>query len=177
FLDHRAARDDDVVAVRIQLDQLELEILALQIGGVANRTHVHQGTRQEGADVLEVDGEATLDLTADDAGDGLALSKGFLEVLPRMSTLEFFAGQAGFPEAVLHRVQSDLDSVADLDFELAVLIEELVSRDDGLGLQSRIDDDGIAVDRHYLAHHDRTGAHVRFGEALLKQFRETFAHV
>jgi hypothetical protein len=32
-LDHGAARDDDVVALAVELDDLELELLAFQVGG------------------------------------------------------------------------------------------------------------------------------------------------
>ena len=69
-LDHRTAGDDDVVALAVELDELELEFLAFQVHRVADRAHVDQRTGQECADVLDVDGEAALDLAADAAGDG-----------------------------------------------------------------------------------------------------------
>jgi hypothetical protein len=72
-LDHRAAGHDDVVALAVELDELELELLAFQVHRVADRAHVDQRARQERADVLDVDGEAALDLAADAAGDGLVL--------------------------------------------------------------------------------------------------------
>src|SRR5699024_8758819 len=39
-LDHRAAADHQVVAATIELDDLELEILAFEIAGIAHRTNV-----------------------------------------------------------------------------------------------------------------------------------------
>ena len=74
LLDHRAARDDDVVALLVELDDLELERLAFEVARVAHRAHVDQRARQERADVLDVDGEAALDAAADAAGDDLAAS-------------------------------------------------------------------------------------------------------
>ena len=72
LLDDRAARDDDVVALLVELDDLELERLALEVGGIAHRAHVDQRTGQERAHVVDLDGEAALDAAGDDAGDDLA---------------------------------------------------------------------------------------------------------
>ena len=46
-LDHRTAGDDDVVALAVELDELELEFLAFEVGRVAHRAHVDQRARQE----------------------------------------------------------------------------------------------------------------------------------
>src|SRR3546814_2150734 len=56
-LDHRAARNHHVVALAVELDELELQLLAFQVHRVADRAHVDQGTGQERTDVLDVDGE------------------------------------------------------------------------------------------------------------------------
>src|SRR5882762_9186941 len=47
LLNHGATRHHDVIALLIKLDDLELERLAFQIGGVAHRAHVHQRPGQE----------------------------------------------------------------------------------------------------------------------------------
>jgi hypothetical protein len=44
LLDDRAARDDDVVALLVELDDLELERLALEVARVAHGAHVHERT-------------------------------------------------------------------------------------------------------------------------------------
>ena len=41
-LNHRPARNNDIVALAVQFDDLEFQILAFQVGGIAHRTHVHQ---------------------------------------------------------------------------------------------------------------------------------------
>ena len=66
LLHDRATRHDNVVALLIELDDLEFERLVFQIGGIAHRTHVDQRTGQERADVIDLDGEPTLDTTGDD---------------------------------------------------------------------------------------------------------------
>ncbi len=50
--DHCTTRNHHVIALAVQLDQLELEFLAFQVGRVAHRAHIHQRTRQERADIL-----------------------------------------------------------------------------------------------------------------------------
>jgi len=173
-LDHRAAGDDDIVALAVELDELELEFLAFQVHRVADRAHVDQRARQERADVLDVDGEAALDLAADAAGDGLVLLEGFLELVPHHGALGLVAGEDGFAEAVLERVEGDLDDVADADVDLAGIVTELFDGHDALGLQAGVDDD------HVVAHVDDgagdDGAGLELGQvdglALFEQFCE-----
>src|SRR3546814_14029512 len=77
---------------------------------VADRAHVDQGTGQECADVLDVDGKAALDLAADAAGDGLVLLEGFLEFVPHHRALGLLARKHGLAETVLEGVQRHLRS-------------------------------------------------------------------
>ena len=90
-LDHRTAGDHDIVALAIQLDELELEFLAFQVTRVAHGAHVDQRTRQECADVLDVDGEAALDLAADAAGDGGVGFQRFFQLIPDHGAFGFLA--------------------------------------------------------------------------------------
>src|SRR5699024_1749739 len=53
--DHRATADHQVVAAAVELDDLELEVLALEVGGVTHGTNIHQRSRQESADAVDVD--------------------------------------------------------------------------------------------------------------------------
>ena len=65
--EHGAARDDDVVALAVELDDLELERLAFERRRVLDRADVDQRAGQEGADAVDHDGEAALDLAGDQA--------------------------------------------------------------------------------------------------------------
>src|SRR5690606_15267849 len=144
-LDHRTAGDDHVVALAVELDQLELEFLAFQVHRVAHGAHVHQRAGQERTDVLDVDGEAALHLAADAADDGLVLLERFFPVVPHPGALGLLARQHGLAEAVLERVQRDLDDVADGDVDLAVVVTELFDRHDAFGLQPGVDDDHVGT--------------------------------
>src|SRR5690606_35770165 len=169
-LDHRAARDHHVVALAVELDELELELLALQVHGVADRAHVDQRARQERADVLDVDGEAALDLAADAAGDGLVLLEGFLEFVPHHGALGLLARQHGLAEAVLDGVERDLDQVALGDVDLAGVVTELFDGHDALGLEAGVDDDHVGAHLDHGAGDDRAG--LQLGEVRLAGFEQ-----
>src|SRR5262249_37230837 len=143
LLDDRTTRNNDVVALLVELDDLELEWLVFEIGRVAHRAHVDERARQERPDVLDLDREATLHATGDDAGDDLGIVESGLEARPGAGTLGLLAGQAGFPGAVFHGVERDLDLIALLHLDLAAFVLELVDRDDRLGLEAYVDDDDV----------------------------------
>src|SRR5690606_21307994 len=73
---HLAARQHDVVALAVELDDLEFEGLAFVRGGVLDGTQVDQRARQERADAVGHDGQAALDLAGDGAGDQFAVFEG-----------------------------------------------------------------------------------------------------
>src|SRR5690606_21187605 len=174
-LDHGATGNDHVVALAVELDELELQLLAFQVHRVADRAHVDQRAGQERADVLDVDGEAALDLPADAAGDGLGLLEGFLEFVPHHGAPGLLAPQHGLAEAVLERVQRHLDGVAHAHVDLAVLVAKLLDRDDALGLQAGIDDDHVGTHVDDGTGDDRTGLELGdVGLALFEQFCEGF---
>src|SRR4029079_15492611 len=125
-LDDRTARNNDVVALAIQLDDLELELLAFEIGRIAHGAHVAEGARQERTDVLDVGGEAALDLAGNAAGHCGVGGLRFLELVPPQRTLGFLAREHRLAEAILDGVERDLDLVAYVDFELALLILDLL---------------------------------------------------
>src|SRR5690606_28150547 len=80
LFEHGTTRDDDVVALAVELDDLELEFLALVGGGVLDRTHVDQRAGQEGADAVGHHGQAALDAAGDHALDERAFVERLLEV-------------------------------------------------------------------------------------------------
>jgi hypothetical protein len=174
LLHHGAARDHHVVALLVELDDLELERLALEVGGIAHRAHVHQRTGQERAHVLDLHREAALDAAGDDAVDDLLLVECFLEPRPGARPLGLLARQARFAGTVLHRIKCDLDGVAGLDLDLAAFVLELLEGDDGLGLEAYVDDDDVVgdVDDQPGKDHPRTDALI--GETALEEFGETF---
>jgi len=168
--DDSAARNHDVVTLAVQLDELELEFLAFQVGRIAHRAHIDQGTRQEGADILDVHGETTLDLAADAAGDGFVLFQRFFQLVPHHRALGLLARQDGFAEAVLDGVEGDLDDVAFGDVDFASVVTELFDRHDAFGLQASVDHHDVAADFNNGTADD--GARLQLGQVGLAGFKQ-----
>src|SRR5690606_23238023 len=68
-LHHGTARNHNVVALLVELDDLELEGLVFEVRGLAHGAYIDQGAWQEGTQTTDIDGKTTLDLAADNAGD------------------------------------------------------------------------------------------------------------
>ena len=173
---HRAAGYHDIVAFLIELDNLEFEGFVLEMGGLPNRTHVHQGPRQEGAHAIEIDGEAALDLAADHAGDRFVVLEGGFQHHPGFCATGLFPGQTGRAEPVLDRLQGHLNLVADGNRGLALFIEELAEGDDAFGLQASVNGYPILVDVDDDPGDNGAGRHFDGLQAFFEQLGKTFAH-
>ncbi len=166
--DHGTARQHDVVALAVELDDLEFHGLALERAHVLDRTRVQQGARQEGADAVDEDGQAALDLAADRAGDEVAGLERGLERQPRGEALGLVARQDGVAVAVFDGVDRDGNEVADLDFDFALIVLEFVDGHVGFGLQAGVDDDEAVIDAHHFGGDDFAGAHFAALERLFE---------
>ena len=83
LLNNRATRNHDVVAALVELDDLEFEALAFEVGRIATGTNIDQRSRQECTDIVDFDGEAALDAAIDDAFDDFTVLECFLELESR----------------------------------------------------------------------------------------------
>ena len=131
-----AAREHDVVAVLVELDDLRFELLADVRLKVAHAAHLDERSGEEAAKA-DVDDEAALDNLNDGAGNDTFV---FLDVLDRapcalvLRTL-LREDQAAFLVLLLENERLDL--VADLDDLIGVdivLDREFAGRDDAFGL-------------------------------------------
>ena len=128
----RAPRHDHVVALLVELDDLELERLALIRRGVLDRTRIDQRTGKESPDAVRHHRQATLDLAGDRAADEVAVFERLFKVQPRGQPLGLVARQDRVPVAVLERFDRDRHEIAGLDIDLAQVVAELLDRDVGL---------------------------------------------
>ena len=163
LLEHRAAREDDVVARAVELDHLALERLALELVEVVDAADVDQRGGQEAADA-EVEDQAALDDLDHAAldrlaglGRGLDLAPGLLEAGPLLgedqAALLVLLGEDQRVDLLAERdLLGGIDRAAD---------RELVRRDDALGLVADVDQDLVLVDPDDLA-----GDHVALLEGL-----------
>jgi hypothetical protein len=67
FFEKLLARNDDIAALLVQLDNGDFNGLALHAVEIANRPQIDLGTGQEGAGSVDVHSQATLDAFDDDA--------------------------------------------------------------------------------------------------------------
>src|SRR5581483_12108488 len=82
LLEDGAAREDDVVALAVELDDLALELLPHELVEILHAADVDERSRQETADA-EIEDEAALDDLDHAAGDRLAVLVSCLDRLPR----------------------------------------------------------------------------------------------
>src|SRR6202167_5968283 len=172
---HGAARDDDVAAAAIHLEDLERLRIVHQRRDVADRADVDLGARQEGHRAVEVDGEAALDLIEDDAVNFLVVVEGLLELAPALLAARLVARQHGFAERILDAVEKHLDLVADLEFAFAAGSCEFTQRHAAFGLEADVNDGHVLLDRNHNALDDRAFLQVAAGKGLVEHGGEIVA--
>src|SRR3954470_6288807 len=173
LLKHRAPRNDYVVALAIELDNLEIELFAFVGIGVLHRTNINQRTGKESADPVHHDRKSTFYLAIYQALHQRALFHGFFEVMPCCEPLGLLARQTRFTIAVLERLNGNCDVVSNVDFDLATVVSEFVRRDKTLGLQTGINNDEVLVYSDDFGRDDFTRTHFLPRKTFFKQCGET----
>ena len=146
-------RQDDVVAVLVELDDLALEVLAhvgLQI------THTAQLDERGGQEPAETDveDEPALDDLDDGAGDDTAFFLDGLDLAPRPLVLGALLGELQAAVLVLFLEDEGFDLFVerhDLAGVDVVADRELLGGDDAFGLVADVEEDFVLVDPHDLA--------------------------
>ena len=113
-LEHRLARQDDVVAPAVQADHLELQLLAAQRLEVLDRLDVDQRAGQEGAQA-DVHRQTALDAVGDAALDDAAILVGPLHLGPAPHALRLLVGKEHVPLEVLRLLEQDVHFLTHLD--------------------------------------------------------------
>src|SRR5205085_287595 len=156
LLEHGAARQHDVVARAVQLDDLAQQLLAEELVEVLHAADVDERCGQEAAHA-QVEDEAALDDLDHTAGDRFALLVGALDRLPRDLEARALLRQDQPALGVLLRQHERGDVVADRDLVLGVdraPDRKLRDRDDPLRLVADVDEHLVLVDSDDGAVHD-----------------------
>jgi hypothetical protein len=119
FLQNGAARNHDVAAAAIHLEDLEGLRHAHQGRHVAYRADVDLRAGQEGHGAVEIDRVAALDLVEDDAVDAVVGFERLFELDPALLAARLVAADDRLAKRVLDALDIDLDLVADLDRHVA----------------------------------------------------------
>ena len=139
LFEENLARQHDVAALLVDLDDAHPQFLAAKRVEVANGTHVDLRSGQERAHA-DVDGEAALDPLDDAADDDLTLGVGLLDLVPDLHLLGLLAREDDVAVAVLGALEQDIDDVPRLHGDLTGLVDELVDGDEPFGLVADVDD-------------------------------------
>ena len=134
---HGAARDDDIAAPAIHLEDLERLRIVHQRRDVADRPDIDLRARQEGHGAVEIDGEAALDLVEDDALHLFVVLERLFELAPAFLAARLVARQHRFAERILDALEIDLDGVADLDLVAAARARRIRAAPRGLRSSDR----------------------------------------
>ena len=119
LLEHRAARQHDVVARAVELDDLRLDLRAHVLVQVGHAPDVHERGRQEAAHA-EVDDQAALDDLDDRALDRLARLGRRFDAPPGFLEAGALLGHDQAPVLVLLREDHRVDLLAEMHLVLGV---------------------------------------------------------
>ena len=172
--DHRAARQNDIVALAVKLDDLEFERLVFVGRQVFGGAGVNQRTRQEGADAIDQHGEATLDFAAGGTGNELAGFQCFLQAHPGSQALGRITAQDGVAVTVFDRANGDRNEVANLNFDFALVTLEFFERHIGLGLEASVDNNKTVLDANHFSSDNFAWTHLGALQGFFKKGGKRF---
>src|SRR4029453_3778192 len=146
LFEHGTARDDDIAAPSVHLEDLEGLRHVHQGADIADRANVHLASRQEGHGAVEIDSEPALDTVENHALDALARFVFLFEPSPALLAARLFARHHPFPGRVLPPLEINVDFVADGKIGRAARDAKLFEGDAAFGLQPDIDDGDVFFD-------------------------------
>jgi hypothetical protein len=147
FLEQRLARNDDVAARAVELEDRELSLLADVTIEAARGTRVDVRARKKRG-YADVDLEAALDAADDGSGDGAACVEGVLDDFPDDVLARALVRESKLAVVSAGRLDEDVDVLTFLDEHLAVAVAELPSLNDTFRFVTDVDGDHFLVDRH-----------------------------
>ena len=153
-----AARDDDVAAALVDLDDLEFERLPEDRVDVLDRLEIDLGAGQEGGHAVQIDDDAPFDPLLERPLHRLFGIVRATDSVPNTDEIRPLLREHRPAVVVLELVEKYLDLVA--GFQLVAGLTELVDRDDPLGLEVDIDHDLFVGDPDDSAMDDLARLHV-----------------
>src|SRR6266550_9243535 len=153
LFEERLAREHDVAALLVDLDHAHAQLLAAQRVEIPHGAHVDLAAGKERADA-DVHRESALDALDDAADDDLALGVGLLDFVPDFHLLGFFAREDDVAFAIFSPLEQDVDDVAGLHRDFAILVDELIHGDNAFGFVTDVDDDLGGSDLENRSFHD-----------------------
>ncbi len=133
------ARDHDVAALLVELDDGDFDGLALHAVQIADGAQVDLRAGQERMRAMDVDRQTALDAVDDDGLDGLLLVVGLFDFFPGVNALRLLVREVDVAFFGLALVAHDVDFIAGLELGIALMIEHLRKRQHAFRLGADID--------------------------------------
>ena len=143
---------------------------------MAHRAHIDQRTRQERTDLVDSTVKPPLTLPLMRPTTISSASESLFELVPCVMAFGLFTRQTGGAETVLDGIQRDRPGRPP-HIDVAIHVGELESGDHAFGLEARIDDDVVILDRDDSADDNGAGLEIGVVEALFKELGKAFRHV
>ena len=165
-LDEFAAAEDDVLAVLVELHDLEVVGIAHELGEILRGIDVHLGGGEEGLHA-DIDDQAALDDGLDAALDDALGLEQLHDLGPVLALRSLLLGKNDHSLVVLEALEENLDLVSDIDF---LGIVKLRGGDHTLGLVADVDEEFLGTLLEDVPLDDAAFAVVfdRGGDELLK---------
>ena len=172
-----AARHDHVVALLVELDDLEFERLvsryAVSRTGRTSTSEPGRNARTFSSSTVKPPFTRPVMMPVT-ISDSLNAFSRRVQVRARLA---FSRDSRVFAVAVFDGIQRHFDFIAGDDFDLAALIAELVEGDDGFGLEADVHDDHVVAYADDPAGEDHAWANALIRQALFEHLAERFGHV
>src|SRR5581483_510310 len=152
-LEDDASRNDDIPSALVELDDLELELLAEQFVDVRHAAERDLRTREERVDAHEVDHHTALDLLDEGAFDRLIVLVREADLLPHAHEVGFLLREDDRAFLVLEVLEQDFDFVTRLEIRMVL---ELLERNAAFRFEADVEHDHVVADLEHLALHDLT---------------------
>ena len=175
FFKNRTARDNDVAAALVHLEDFERLGNVHERGDIADRADIDLAARQEGGGAIEIDGEAALDDVENGAFDAFALGEFLFKLDPRFFAAGFFARQHGFAQSVFDALDIDVDHGTRLQRAVLGLSAKFLDGHAAFNLQTGVDDDHVFFNGNDAAFDNRTFNEVGCGKGFFEKRGEIFA--
>ena len=156
LLDELAAGEDDVLAVVVDLDDLEVVGVAHELLEIFRGNDVDLGSGKEGFDA-DIDGKTAFDDGFDLALDEAIAMEDLDDLVPVLFVGGFLLRELDHALVVLEALEEDFDFVADLK---VLHVVELGGWDDALGLVADVHEDFAGTDFKDMAFYDAAFAKV-----------------
>src|SRR5271166_7049225 len=139
FFQQLLARNHDVAALLVELDDADIELGILQAVQVAHRTQFHLRARQKRARAQNVHRQAALDAVDDARLDRSFFVIGLLDVVPRLQALGLVVRQVDIAFLGVSLVAHHGDFLSRLHGHVAFAVGEFSDGNHALGLVADID--------------------------------------